>query len=266
MKIYLCQLEIKENRPGENRSAVAELMAASSPAAGSLVILPEMFSTGFTADPRLTDNRLYKEDAVFLSGLSQQYRVNILGSSISCTPSLTKKYKNLSLLFSVDGKPVTEYTKIYPFSYGGEHKKFTAGQKPVTAEISGLTVFPTLCYDLRFPELYRAGAALGAELFTVQANWPAGREEHWLTLLQARAIENQCWVAGVNCIGTVSKTECRGRSVLVSPYGRITNDGRDQAGMFSSDIKKEIAVKWRQKFPALKDRKKADFYSRAYGK
>ena len=118
------------------------------------------------------------------------------------------------------GLEVLRYHKIHPFSYAGEHEHYAGGEALLSAEVEGVRVTPVICYDLRFPELFRA-AADRTDLFVVIANWPEKRAHAWRTLLLARAIENLAFVLGVNRVGTGGGEPHSGDSALVDPYGRL---------------------------------------------
>ena len=117
----------------------------------------------------------------------------------------------------------------------------------------GFTVAPFVCYDLRFPELFRAAARKGADLLVVIAAWPVKRIEHWLTLLRARAIENQAWVVGVNRCGREPHFIYNGRSVVVDPHGAIVADAGEIEKVLAASVDAEAVRAWRAEFPALRD-------------
>jgi predicted amidohydrolase len=150
------------------------------------------------------------------------------------------------------------YTKLHPFSLGGEKQHYLPGRQVVTFAWQGFTVAPFVCYDLRFPEIFRAAARQGATLFTVIANWPISRAEHWITLLRARAIENQAYVLGVNRVGRDPNTRYGGRSILVDPSGIVRADAGDAATLLRFEIDANLVAQTREKFPFLSDRR-SDF-------
>jgi len=121
--------------------------------------------------------------------------------------------------------------------------------------VDGFLLSPFICYDLRFPEIFRTAASAGAVVFTVIASWPEARKEHWRTLLRARAIENQAFVIGVNRAGTDPSFRYPGCSAVIDPWGNTVVELDDQEGIASADIRIEDAVEWREKFPALRDRR-----------
>jgi predicted amidohydrolase len=165
----------------------------------------------------------------------------------------------MALLVSPQGA-VTRYAKIHPFSYAGEHEHYAAGERVVTADVEGLRVTPFVCYDLRFPEPFRL-AAPETDLFAVVANWPDERREHWRTLLRARAIENQAYVAGVNRVGDGGRLHYTGDSAVLSPLGETLTEGADKMMVLFADVDPGSVQKLRSRFPALNDRR-PDAYRR----
>ena len=138
-----------------------------------------------------------------------------------------------------------------PFSPAGEEKHYPAGKTPVVFSIGDWKVSPLICYDLRFPEPFRRATAMGAELFVVIANWPIARVDHWLTLLRARAIENQAYVVGVNRSGMDPTLEYPGSSLIVGPKGEtIAHAGIDPA-VITAELDREELLQWRRDFPAI---------------
>lgn len=251
MHVACCQFDLAwENKPA-NHAKVVQLLAAAKLPAGSLVLLPEMFATGFSmtiAD--ITDSDT-KETQSFLSLTAAQHGVYILGGIVSTAPD--GRGFNEAVLFAPDGREAARYRKIHPFSFGRESQHYTGGDRIVTFPWSGLTVCPFICYDLRFPEVFRCAIRRGVQLFTVIANWPAAREHHWLTLLQARAIENQAYVAAVNRCGNDPKLAYSGRSVIIDPRGRILADGGNAECVLRAELSLDYLEAYRAEFPALKD-------------
>jgi len=160
---------------------------------------------------------------------------------------------NQALAFGPDGTLLARYSKLQPFSLGGEATAHMAGEEIVDFAWAGLRVAPFICYDLRFPEHFRSAAAHGAEMFVVIANWPARRIHHWTTLLQARAIENQAAVVGVNRCGADPSLAYNGRSVVVSPHGHVVADAGEMERVVTAAIDPEEIRQWRRDFPTLTD-------------
>lgn len=264
MEIHLVQMAIARGDPPRNRSKVETLTAPLQGKKGelSLIVLPELFSTGFAAQGLADQGR---EDKQFLATLARERGCWVAGTTLEAADSRSgergnQPFQNVSLLFNPEGEIKAHYQKIHPFSFGGEDRLFAGGHEIVTAALADWTVQPTLCYDLRFPELYRAGSARGADLLLVQANWPDARQGHWETLLKARAIENQAFVAGVNCLGTQGSLNFIGGSLIVSPKGEILARGGDAEGLITAVLDREDCVRWRKHFPALRDRLPLSFY------
>jgi predicted amidohydrolase len=141
-----------------------------------------------------------------------------------------------------------------PFTVGGESLHYLAGERPATFEWAGCRVAPLICYDLRFPELFRASTAqCKPELFVVIASWPEKRILHWQRLLQARAIENQAYVVGVNRVGTDPYYAYCGRSLVADPQGEILADAGGAEGVVSAELDLEALRKYREGLPFLDD-------------
>ena len=239
-----------EDKPA-NFARVRALLQRTPPEPGSLVVLPEMFSTGFSMNLAVTKQRPEREDEAFLAALAREYRVCVLGGVVH--PGAGEKGLNQAVAFSAEGALLARYTKIHPFSLGGELEGHEPGSEIVTFPWGGFTIAPFVCYDLRFPELFRAAAHRGANLFVVMALWPVKRQHHWLTLLQARAIENQAYVIGVNRLGGEPQFSYNGRSIVVDPHGIIVADAGERETVLTAVLEPEIVESWRRDFPALRD-------------
>jgi predicted amidohydrolase len=167
--------------------------------------------------------------------------------------------RNVLAVFGPDGQRVADYTKIHPFSVGEESRHYVGGERVCTfewtcgASRNGATVSPFICYDLRFPEVFRHGMRSGAEVIVVIANWPQARIEHWVTLLRARAIENQTYVAGVNRCGTDPKLVYTGRSIIVDPHGAILADAGSDERVIDAAIDLPALREYRRWFHVLQD-------------
>lgn len=250
MNLTALQLDIHwEDKPA-NHARVRQLLAGTPPAPGSLIVLPEMFSTGFSMNLAATRQR-DSEDERFLAELAREHSSCVLGGLVS--PTEGPQGRNEAVAFSPDGSPLARYGKIHPFSLGGEAEGHAAGSDIVLFPWAGFTIAPFVCYDLRFPEIFRAAAFRGADLFVVMALWPVKRQQHWLTLLQARAIENQAWVIGVNRVGTEPGYTYAGRSIVANPHGIIVADAGEQEHVLTARLDLETVQQWRRDFPALRD-------------
>ena len=276
MEIYLAQMAIVRGKPELNRakvtaltSNVAGLASPTNPAQSKaaqpfLLVLPELFSTGYLDDSSPRPETLAAADRAFLSALALKLGCWVAGSTVEAGapgPDGNAGYRNLSLVFGPDGAETASYRKAHPFSYGGEDRFFAKGNEIVTVDIEGWVVQPTICYDLRFPELYRAGSRRGVHLILVQSNWPQARQMHWETLLRARAIENQAFVAGVNCTGNQDSLVFAGGSLLLNPKGETVSQGDAAEELVRGRLDLDDCKQWRKQFPALRDRRDWEFYA-----
>jgi omega-amidase len=251
MKVFCCQHNITWENKTANHARVRALLKTASIPRGSLVLLPEMFSTGFSMNVADICEGTSGETEKFLASLAQELGATVMGGSVAVGPD--GRGRNQALTFSPDGRELARYSKMQPFSLGGELQHYTPGEGIVAFSWGGFSVAPFICYDLRFPEIFRAAASKGAHLITVIANWPVTRIQHWITLLQARAIENQAYVAGVNRCGTDPRYAYNGRSIIVSPHGDILADAGNGESVIEADLDLAAVLKWRSDFPALVD-------------
>ena len=251
LNIFAVQFDIAWEDKEANYARIRSLLSAQPPSPGCLVVLPEMFATGFSMNLAVTRQGAAREDEAFLAEIAREFRVAILGGVIS--DGEAGRGRNEAVAISPDGGLLARYTKIHPFSLGGEAQGHEAGTEIVTFEWGGFVIAPFVCYDLRFPEIFRAAALRGADLFLVIALWPVKRQQHWLTLLQARAIENQAYVIGVNRLGAEPQYSYAGRSVVIDPHGVIIADAGEREHVLSAQIDPEVVAGWRRDFPALRD-------------
>ncbi|HEY3900085.1 MAG TPA: carbon-nitrogen family hydrolase [Chthoniobacter sp.] len=249
--IFCVQFDIAWEDKTANYRKVESLLEAAAPTPGSLVVLPEMFATGFSMNLPVTRQGAAREDEAFLAGLARQYCAYVTGSVVN--PGSGNKGRNEATVFNPQGELIARYAKIHPSCLGGEAEGHERGTEIVTFPWGKFTVAPFVCYDLRFPEVFRAAARRGANLFVVMALWPAKRQRHWLALLQARAIENQAYFIGVNRIGREPELLYAGRSVVVDPHGFIVADAGEREQVLTATAELEVVESWRREFPALRD-------------
>ena len=265
MRVFLVQHALENLAAEKNRARVDALLRAETIPPASLIVLPELFSLGTLADAfdPAQAGAVQQGDRECMSDWARSRNAYVLGATVSENPGEGKapRLSNLSLLFDPQGDEVLEYRKIHPFSLGGEDRVFVPGDRVRVHPLEGFVLQPTVCYDLRFPELYRAGMRRGADLMTVQANWPESRKEHWEVLLRARAIENQSFVAGVNCTGTQHGTRYVGGSRVVSPKGEVIAQAGTDECVLSADLSAYHVKSWRKVFPVLRDRKDEGFWN-----
>ncbi len=252
MKVTCVQFDIAWQDEQANFATVRQLLAgADAPEAGGLIVLPEMFSTGFSVDIRAVAQDRSAPAESFLAELAGQFGCYALGGVVNTDAD--GRGLNEAVLVDPQGQAVMRYTKMHPFSYAGESQYFTPGDGPSMVELSDVRLSAFVCYDLRFPEVFRSVSLAGAEALVVIANWPADRAEHWRALLTARAIENQAWVIGVNRVGSDPNVQYAGGSIVVDPRGRaITSAGADEQ-VISAQLDVGDLRRYRREFPALAD-------------
>ena len=251
MNVHLVQINsVWEDRTA-NHAKARQLIASANPQPGSLIILPETFSTGFSMNLAVTAEPEKGPTEQLLREMAAQYQSCVIGGVVTSTSN--GHGMNQALAIAPDGSVLTRYTKNHPFSQGGENQVHLAGSGVGQFEWQGLRIAPLICYDLRFPELARCAIRAGAEALVFIAAWPAKRIQHWVTLLQARAIENQACVIGVNRCGTDPEFTYTGRSLVVDPHGIIIADAAEQERVISAQIDPAIVREWRSQFPALRD-------------
>jgi predicted amidohydrolase len=258
MQAHLVQMDIAwENIPA-NHEKVRRLLEAVTTHPGDLVVLPEMFDTGFSFNlDRTADRR--GDTLAFLQDLARRRQLTVHGARTVIGPD--GRGLNRATAIGPRGQILAEYDKIHPFCLGSpsEAERFTAGSRvityPWTPTDGGPTasVCPAICYDLRFPELFRTGMLAGAEVFAVGSNWPVTREFHRRTLSIARAIENQAFVLSVNRVGRDPSLEYGGGSLAVSPRGEVLGELASDEGVLSVPIDLDDLRRWRAVFPVLKD-------------
>lgn len=251
MKIHAVQLDPVWEDKAATFAKVTRLLEASPPEPGSLIVLPEMFATGFSCRLEATAEAEGGETEDFFKHVAGLYGSAVLDGLV--IPGPTGKGHNQAVAVSPSGEILTRYTKIHPFTGGGESAVHEPGREVKLFEWQGCKIAPLVCYDLRFPELARQALELGAELLIYIAAWPARRSQHWLTLLQARAIENQAYVLGVNRCGQEPQVSYCGRTVMVDPWGVIVADASDGEKILTTSAEKETVRQWRQDFPAVSD-------------
>jgi omega-amidase len=238
--------------PAENHRAVHDAVPAADVAAGSMIVLPEMFDVGFTMNSAVACEAAPATSA-FLSELARSTQSIVIAGH--ATRDANGLATNGASILDAAGKPIARYVKCHGFTPAGEHEAYAGGDGPIVFDWEGLKVAPLVCYDLRFPELFRAATKLGAEVFVVIANWPAARVEHWVTLAKARAIENQAYVIALNRCGRDPKYVYPGRSLIVDPKGDVLAEAGDGLEVLSAEIDPDVVRGWRRDFPALRDAK-----------
>src|SRR5262245_11737881 len=251
MQIIGIQIDSAWENKAANHDKVLSLLDRAKPPAGALVVLPEMFATGFSMNvASIHDGARETQD--FLSRTAAQRGIYLMGGVVT-KDETTGRGRNEAVVYSPEGGDVARYCKMQPFTLGGESEHYVAGERVCLFECEEFIVAPFICYDLRFPERFRAATARGANLIVVIASWPAVRDDHWVTLLKARAIENQSYVVGVNRCGQDPKHYHSGRSVIYDPHGRALAEAGSEEVWIDARVELQPLLDWRRSFPALGD-------------
>lgn len=255
MRLAAVQFDIAWQRKSENWSVMTDLLAGAALPPKSLVLLPEMADTGFSMDGWTA----------------------VAGDSIACAQELARgagvalcvghvvpgepRPWNAATVMDATGRTLGTYRKMHLFSPGREPAHYQPGHSisvvPYVVEGRSWKICPLVCYDLRFPELFRLAALAGAEVFLVGANWPRARAAHWRALAIARAIENQAYVVACNRIGADPHAEYAGGSLIVGPDGSVLAEAGHDACVLHAEADHAALARWRERFPALRDARRA---------
>jgi len=246
MDILLLQTDIEWQSPEKNRSHIADIVKSSPKA--DIIILPEMFTTGFCISPKGVAEKANTVTLKWLQNLAKEHNAAIAGSVAT---EENEKYYNRFYFVKPDGTYST-YNKRHLFSFAGENNEYTAGEKRVIVKYLGFRILLQVCYDLRFPVFSRNTGDYDMIIYV--ANFPVQRINVWNTLLSARAIENQCYVAGVNRIGSDPAAKYNGKTVLIDFLGKpvIVAETENEETVFGR-VDMQLLNNFRAKFPANND-------------
>lgn len=215
-----------------------------------MIVFPELTLTGFTMRTQKFSENMDESTIQFFGNLARQYKTHIFAGMIERD---NQTFYNTLFHLDPGGQVVTKYRKIHPFSFSGENRHYTAGQQPVISRINKFRLGLGICYDLRFPELFRFYAKERVHVIIDIANWPHSRIEHWQTLLKARSIENQCYVIGVNRIGNDKKTEYHGCSCVYAPFGEVISQAGDKEEIITGTLSLARVIQVQSDYPFLND-------------
>jgi len=252
MKIALVQMDIRWEDREANLERAGSFLEDAARGGADAALLPEMFTTGFSMNPVAHDDNEDGRTHSFLSGIARRLGINIV-AGYGVVNKAGGKGRNIARAYGRVGEAAGTYVKMHPFSHAGEDRHFEAGTSPALFALDGVPASVFICYDLRFPEVFRQ-VAREARLVCVLANWPASRDDHWISLLKARAIENQCFVAGVNRAGTDgSGLSYRGHSAIFGPSGETVCSCGEAEEVRICSLDPDEAERVRAKYPFLKD-------------
>jgi omega-amidase len=252
LTISLVQTSLHWHNPAANRQMLAELLDSALPTAGltDLIVLPEMFTTGFSMEAAAQAEPADGPTLAWLREQAARYDAVVTGSLLLLEDG---RYYNRLLWVRPDGS-FSHYNKRHLFRLAGEHEVYQAGTSRLLEEWRGWRILPLICYDLRFPVWSRNALAAPYDLLLYVANWPQPRIEAWKALLQARAIENVAYTAGVNRLGTDGNHhEYSGQSALLDMRGDYLAQAGNLQTVLTRTLRAEALQEFRQRLPALLD-------------
>lgn len=245
MKIALGQLAINFEDKQNSFISASGLTKTAAKNGHDIIFFPEMSLTGFSMNTAKTKES-GRETVKRFKALAKENRIAI---GFGWVEDAGEKARNMYTVLDENGDLIAEYAKIHPFSFAGEDKYFEGGNEVCRFEYKGIKFGAVICYDLRFPYIFGGDY----DVMAVPANWPDSRREHWLTLLKARAIENQAYVAGINCAGSEY-----GNSAVFDANGELVNKAQYPQTILSFEADIEKTKEIRAGFPVRQDRR-SDF-------
>ena len=255
VRVALIQLDCSMSEPVSHRVTRTLELVERTAASADVVVLPEMWHVGaFNVDGAREHAQAIDGPLVqALGALAGEHGIWLHGGSF-CELADDGRHYNTSVMFAPDGELVVRYRKIHLFGFeGGETVLMTGGEELVVAETPLGSTGAATCYDLRFPELFRALTDGGASAVVMASGWPSTRIEHWDILTRARAIENQAWLIACNAVGSQPGLELGGHSVVVDPQGVVVAQGGTGPQVVVAEIDPDASQAWREAFPVLDD-------------
>lgn len=252
--VALAQMEIALGRPDLNEAAARRWAVQAAGQGARLLVLPELWPTGY--DLAQAEDYAAPLDAgsfALLAELARQHNLYIVGTALEANPAGLPF--NTAALYGPDGELLGAYRKVHLFPPMGEVEHMAPGPALPTFDLPWGCTALAICYDLRFPELWRSYTEAGARFILIPAEWPMARIEHWRLLLRARAVENQLFVVGCNRAGADADGEFGGHSAAVDPWGRVLVEAGSEPGLFSTTLDLEEVARARRLFPFLDDRR-----------
>jgi len=236
MKISVIQPDTRLGDFGTNFDNMQRLLYDSLKSSPDVILLPELWPSGFYPENITVEaDTLTEKGRLLLSRFAEENRVNIVGGSLPCPKG--EYITNTCLVFDRSGAVIHRYSKCHLFSPSGEDKAFKPGDALTTFNLEGANCAVAICYDVRFPEFIRKAALENIDLLFIPAAWPERRLIHWQTLLRARAIENQIFVAAANSAGEMLGEKCAGSSTIIDPWGEILAAAGESENIISANLR-----------------------------
>jgi len=258
IKILIVQMQSILGEKEENFKKILNLLSDYKNTKSDLIILPELFATGWYCDiyEKVAETEDNSPTMDFIRNIAVEHNSNVIGGSFVRRES-DGKIKNTCPVFDRNGNLIAKYDKMHLYSYLGdtENLNSVAGEKPVIASTDIGKIGLTICYDIRFPEIYRCYAYGGADLLVNVAAWPKSRKVHWETLTRARAIENQSFMVAVSQTGEIQNGVYNlGHSAVYGPLGEVIASSQDEETVVSAVIDFSEMKKLRENVKTLSDR------------
>lgn len=256
MKVHAIQLRTDLTEPIEERvERAADLVARQRRA--DLVVLPELWVQGGFAFESFAETAQTIDGPAVTAMRNAAVATGVwLHAGSLVIRGSDGLLRNTAIVIAPDGSIIAQYAKRYLFGFsGGETLTLTAGDQLVTVDLPWLRAGLSTCYDIRFPEMYRALLDLGSELFLIPAAWPEQRIAHWSLLTRARAVENQAFVVACNGVGNQGEVKLGGRSAIIDPWGATLAEAGTDEEVIVADLDGKLVAKTRKAFPVLQDRR-----------
>lgn len=245
LTVALGEYDTGWHEPAQSMARARGIAQQARLAGADLLVLPEMCATGFTMDADEFAEPPDGPSVQTLSRLAAEFGLWIIAG---LSMRRDGRYLNSALAFAPDGSVVATYDKQRLFGFAGETSIYSAGSGPSVIDVGGMSIGLFVCFDLRFPELFRQ-VAPEVDACVIIANWPSVRQQHWEVLTQARAIENQCYVVGVNRVGQGDGLVYTGGSVILDPWGRRIDAELRQSPLRIAEISRRAVEEARAAFP-----------------
>lgn len=253
MRIALAQFDVKSGDTDANLATASKYVTLAARRGAKLVVLPELWSSGYDLERSRMHARLSQETVLpALTKLACRHHLYIVGSVLRS--NARQEVFNSAVLLGPGAEPAGIYSKIHLFGPMLENQFLTPGRTTRIFQLPFGATALAICYDLRFPELFRKYALKGTQLVILCAQWPSVRLEHWRTLVRARAIENQLFIAACNRVGSSQGTEFAGHSMIVDPWGNVVREGAEEATLLTADIDFGAVNESRSQISSLSDR------------
>lgn len=252
--ISIAQMAISANDPDGNLEMAARAAGEAARRGSHLLVLPELWTTGVSLREATVRNEPLAFDAV--AAMRDLARANGIAISGSALLPDGPRFHNVHVLVDADGSVQAQYRKIHLFTPMDEHRYVAPGDEEIVCNAPWGPTGLAICYDLRFPELFRRLIDKGARVIILPAEWPHPRLEHWKILTRARAIENQCFFIAANAVGSQGRFHFCGHSAVIDPWGVTIAEAGEHETVLTATIDVDEVDRARDRFPALKDRRR----------